>query len=75
MTKTIGTGTEFRAGLGLFRADLMCGSPWGHGGDEPAYSNQVLVSRDGSTVVLLAQNTTGWPNVKARAEEMYCRAL
>jgi D-alanyl-D-alanine carboxypeptidase len=72
MTETVNTGTEFRAGLGIFQADLPCGSPWGHGGDMPSYSNQVLVSRDGSTVVVVARNTNGWSDVKAVAEEMYC---
>jgi D-alanyl-D-alanine carboxypeptidase len=75
MMRTVSTGTEFRAGLGLFRADLRCGSAWGHGGDDLGYSNHVLVSRDGSTIVVVAQNTVGWPSVRAKAEEMYCRAL
>lgn len=75
MTQTVDTGTEFRAGLGLFRADLPCGSPWGHGGDDLVYSNQVFASRDGSTIVVVAQNTTGWPSVEATAEEIYCRSL
>jgi D-alanyl-D-alanine carboxypeptidase len=75
MMQTVATGSEFRAGLGLFQARLRCGYPWGHGGDEPAYSNQVLASRDGSMIVVVAQNTSGWPNVKAKAEAMYCRAL
>jgi D-alanyl-D-alanine carboxypeptidase len=72
MTRTIDADSEFRAGLGLFQADLSCGSAWGHGGDEPAYSNQVLAARDGSRIVIVAQNTLGWPSAKATAEEMYC---
>jgi D-alanyl-D-alanine carboxypeptidase len=75
MTQTVNTGTEFRAGLGIFQAELPCGSPWGHGGDMPSYSNQVLVSRDGSSVVVVARNTTGWSDVKAVAEEMYCACV
>jgi D-alanyl-D-alanine carboxypeptidase len=72
MTKTVETGTEFRAGLGLFRVALPCGSAWGHGGDEPAYANQVLVSPDGSNIVVVAQSTLGWGRVKATAEAMFC---
>lgn len=75
MTKTVATGSEFHAGLGLFRAELPCGSAWGHGGAQPDSSNQVLASRDGSTAVVVAQNTMNWPSVKEKAEEMYCRAL
>jgi len=75
MMQTVNTGTEFHAGLGIFQADLPCGSPWGHGGDMPSYSNQVLVSRDGSTVVVVARNTSGWSDVKAIAEEMYCSCV
>jgi D-alanyl-D-alanine carboxypeptidase len=72
MTRTIDADFEFRAGLGIFKADLSCGSAWGHGGDEPAYSNQVLTAPDGSRIVVVAQNTLGWPAAKATAEEMYC---
>jgi hypothetical protein len=32
----------------------------------------VLAARDGSQVVVVAQNTFGWPHAKATAEEMYC---
>jgi D-alanyl-D-alanine carboxypeptidase len=60
------------AGLGIFRLDLDCGSTWGHGGDMPGYSNQVVASRDGSKVVVVAQNTTGWPSANATALEMFC---
>ena len=63
-----------RAGLGIFGFTLACGSPWGHGGDMPGYSNQVLASRDGSTIVVVAQNTAGWPLAKEVAEGMFCRA-
>ena len=41
MTQTVETSSNFGAGLGLFRLDLSCGSAWGHGGDQPSYSNQV----------------------------------
>jgi D-alanyl-D-alanine carboxypeptidase len=72
MTRTIDAGSD-QAGLGLFRIHLSCGSAWGHGGDESAYSNQVLAARDGSRIVIVAQNTLGWPSAKATAEQMYCR--
>jgi D-alanyl-D-alanine carboxypeptidase len=73
MTRTVYANPDARAGLGLFRIDLPCGSAWGHGGDEASYSDQVLVARDGSKVVVVAQNTLGWPSAKATAEQMYCR--
>jgi D-alanyl-D-alanine carboxypeptidase len=72
MRQTVDAG-PVRAWLGLFRFHLSCGSPWGHGGDEPAYSNQVLAAGDGSRIVVVAQNTLGWRSAKATAEEMYCR--
>ncbi len=75
MTPAVDAGTEAQAGLGIFQISTSCGSPWGHGGDDLAYSNQVLVSHDGRTIVVVAQNTTGWPCVEEKAEEMYCRAL
>jgi D-alanyl-D-alanine carboxypeptidase len=75
MTQAVDAGTEAQAGLGIFQINTPCGSPWGHGGDDLAYSNQVLASRDGRTIVVVAQNTTGWPSVEEKAEEMYCRAL
>jgi D-alanyl-D-alanine carboxypeptidase len=74
MTRTVATGTEFRAGLGLFRLGLPCGSAWGHGGDSPAYSNQVLAAPDASRVVVVAQNAPGWDGPRAAAEEMYCHS-
>ena len=73
MTRTIDAGPGARAGLGLFRIHLSCGSDWGQGGDESACSNQVLAARDGSRIVVVAQNTLGWPSAKATAEQMYCR--
>lgn len=75
MTQTVPTGTELHAGLGLFRFDLPCGSAWGHGGEFTYYSNQVLVSRDGSTAVVVARNARDWYSIKTLAEEMYCAAL
>jgi D-alanyl-D-alanine carboxypeptidase len=74
MMRSVDTGTEFRAGLGLFRIDLACGSAWGHGGDSGTYSNQVLASADGSRVVVVAQNEPGWDGPRATAEEIYCRS-
>ena len=75
MTNTVPTGTELHAGLGLFRFDLPCGSAWGHGGEFTYYSNQVLVSRDGSTAVVVARNARDWYSIKTLAEEMYCEAI
>lgn len=73
MTRTVYANPDARAGLGLFRIDLPCGSAWGHGGDESAYSDQVLVARDASKIVVVAQNALGWQSVEAKAEELYCR--
>ena len=81
MLRTVSTETDplagkasgdLRAGLGIFGFTLACGSPWGHGGDMPGYSNQVLASRDGSTIVVVAQNTSGWPLANEVAEGMFC---
>ena len=61
-----------RAGLGIFGFDLPCGEAWGHGGDLLWYSNQVLVSRDGSKVSVVAQNVGGWALARAAAVTLYC---
>lgn len=74
MTRTVPTGTELHAGLGVFRFDLPCGSAWGHGGEFTYYSNQVLVSGDGSNAVVVARNARDWYSIKILAEEMYCAA-
>jgi D-alanyl-D-alanine carboxypeptidase len=75
MMATVPTGSEFHAGLGIFRADLPCGSAWGHGGDTGLYASQVLASRDGSTIVVLARNVGDWPSLKTLAEQMYCQVI
>jgi D-alanyl-D-alanine carboxypeptidase len=75
MTQTVPTGTELHAGLGMFRFDLPCGSAWGHGGEFTYYSNQALVSGDGSTVVVVARNARDWYSIKTLAEEMFCAAV
>ena len=84
MLKTVPTATDPfggmvdgdpQAGLGIFGFTLPCGPAWGHGGDMPQYSNQVLVSPDGSRVVVVARNTNGWPQVNAVAEEMFCASI
>jgi D-alanyl-D-alanine carboxypeptidase len=81
MLKTVDTDTDPLAGqgpghgwagLGIFRIELDCGMPWGHGGDYPSYSNQVLATRDGSKVVVVAQNVMGWPAASATAAKMFC---
>jgi D-alanyl-D-alanine carboxypeptidase len=74
MTTTVPTGTEFHAGLGIFRADLPCGSAWGNGG-AGSYTSQVLASRDGSTIVVVARNVGDWSSLKSLAEDMYCEAI
>jgi D-alanyl-D-alanine carboxypeptidase len=65
-------GGSIMAGFGIFRFDLPCGVAWGHGVDMPTYSNQVLAAADGSTIVVVAQNTSGWPSASATAAEMFC---
>ena len=75
MTQTVPTGTELHMGLGVFRFDMPCGSAWGHGGEFTYYSNQVLVSRDGSEAVVVARNARDWYSIKTLAEEMYCAAV
>jgi D-alanyl-D-alanine carboxypeptidase len=75
MKQTVPTGTELHAGLGMFRFDMPCGSAWGHGGEFTYYSNQVLVSGDGSKVVVVARNARDWYSIKTLAEDMYCAAL
>lgn len=75
MTQTVPTGTELHVGLGVFRFDLPCGSAWGHGGEFTYYSNQVLVSGDGSKAVVVARNARDWYSIKTLAEEMYCEAV
>jgi hypothetical protein len=73
MTRTVDTDEAgVRAGLGVFRLELPCGVAWGHGGDQFSYSDMPLVARDGSKVVVVAQNTGGWLNARAVAEKMYC---
>lgn len=74
MTETVPTGSG-SYGLGLFRADLPCGSAFGHGGDTPYYTNHVAASRDGSTIVVVARNVGGWFTIRQLAEEIYCRVV
>ena len=74
MTRHVDAGLQdlVRAGLGLFRFLVPCGFAWGHAGEEPLYSSISLASRDGSRVVVVAQNSSGLDTVKAVADEMYC---
>jgi D-alanyl-D-alanine carboxypeptidase len=73
MTRTVATNEAgVRAGLGVFRFELSCGVAWGQGGDQFSYSDMPLVARDGSMVVVVAQNTGGWLNARAVAEKMFC---
>jgi D-alanyl-D-alanine carboxypeptidase len=72
MLRTVPGPAGFRAGLGIFEVALSCGTAWGHGGDDLAYSVMPLASRDGSTVVVVAQNQTGWTRAKEVAERLFC---
>ena len=75
LKRMVPTGTEIQAGLGVFRFDLPCGTAWGHGGEFTYYSNQVLVSDDGSQALVVARNARDWYSIKTLAEEMYCQAF
>jgi D-alanyl-D-alanine carboxypeptidase len=72
MTRTIDGGQGYRAGLGIFDEELSCGDAWGHGGELPTYSSMAIASRDGSKVVVVAQNGSGWTAALEVAEEIYC---
>jgi len=72
---TVPAYNEFHSGLGIFRADMPCGSAWGNGGDSGFYATQVLASRDGSTIVVVARNVGDWASVMKLAERMYCEAI
>jgi D-alanyl-D-alanine carboxypeptidase len=64
-----------RAGLGIFRVQVYCGFAWGHDGGTPGYLTQVLATKDGSKVVVMAVNA-GNPEVggalRGTAELAYC---
>lgn len=73
MTHTIeGEEKGVRAGLGIFRVELSCGLAWGHAGDGDWYSTASLAGRDGSKVVVVAQNSSGWEAAESVAEDIYC---
>jgi D-alanyl-D-alanine carboxypeptidase len=72
MTRTIETGKEYRYGLGISSNELSCGVAWGHGGDGDFYSMMTLAARDGSKVVVVAQNSSGFEPAKSVAEDIYC---
>jgi D-alanyl-D-alanine carboxypeptidase len=72
MLRTIPGPAGFRAGLGIFEVALSCGMAWGHGGDDLVYSVMPLASRDGTRVVVVAQNQTGWTRAKDVAERLFC---
>src|SRR5262249_11172879 len=72
LERTVGTGTDPRAGLGIFRWALPCGAAWGHGGNDNGYSDQVFASRDGSKVVVVAANTLDETATAAVAQRMFC---
>ena len=72
MTHTIEGEEGFRVGLGIFRNELSCGLAWGHGGDGAGYSTMTLAARDGSKVVVVAQNQSGFDPAYSVAEDIYC---
>jgi D-alanyl-D-alanine carboxypeptidase len=73
ITRTVATDEGgVRAGLGIFQLELSCGTAWGHGGDQVSYSDMPLVAGDGSKVVIVAQNTTGWYRARDLAAELFC---
>jgi D-alanyl-D-alanine carboxypeptidase len=72
MTQAIEGGKGFRVGLGIFELQLACGTAWGHGGEAGVFSMMPLAARDGSKVVVVAQNSGGWTAAKSVAEDMYC---
>ena len=74
MKRTVGTGIDPRAGLGMFRSSLPCGAAWGHGGNDNGYSDQVLASPDGSTVVVVAENMLNETATSEAAAAMFCTA-
>jgi D-alanyl-D-alanine carboxypeptidase len=72
MTHTIEAGEGVRVGLGIFRRELSCGLAWANAGDGDVYSTASLVARDGSKVVVVAQNSSGWEAAISVAEDIYC---
>ena len=72
MTHTIEGGEGYRMGLGISRDELSCGVTWGHAGDGYGYSTMTFAARDGSKVVVVAQNSSGWEAAKSVAEDIYC---
>jgi D-alanyl-D-alanine carboxypeptidase len=72
MTRTIEAGAGVRVGLGIFRRELSCGVAWANAGDGYLYSTASLVARDGSKVVVVAQNSSGWEAAISVAEDIYC---
>jgi D-alanyl-D-alanine carboxypeptidase len=73
MTHTIeGDEEGLRVGLGIFRVELSCGLAWGHAGDGDFYSTGSVAARDGSKVVVVAQNSSGWEAAQSVAEDIYC---
>jgi D-alanyl-D-alanine carboxypeptidase len=71
MTHTIEAGEGVRVGLGIFRRELSCGLAWANAGDGDVDSAS-LVARDGSKVVVVAQNLSDWEAAISVAEDIYC---
>ena len=72
MTHTIESGEGYRYGLGIASVELSCGLAWGHAGDGDFYSTASLAARDGSKVVVVAQNSSGFDPAHSVAEDIYC---
>jgi D-alanyl-D-alanine carboxypeptidase len=63
------------SGLGIFQRPLTCGSAWGHDGAFPGYLTQLLASKDGSHIVVMAANgdsSAVYRALFASAQNAYC---
>jgi D-alanyl-D-alanine carboxypeptidase len=75
LRRTVPTSFPSRAGLGVFQAPQLCGHAWGHSGGIPGYVTQVLASKDGSHVVVVAANGDSGSvgrAVEGTASTIYC---
>jgi D-alanyl-D-alanine carboxypeptidase len=66
-----------RGGLGVYRYRVPCGYGWGHGGATLGYTVNVVASRDGSHVVVIATNANTLELARAQfraTARAYCRS-